>query len=390
MANQYYYNGKYYSEPDYIALGQSLGLSNKQIYGSMQGQDWANQQLASGQSPSQITSSLGSLYTSMTPAQRASYNSFLSSGSTGGCGGGSCGGGGGGGASLPGAINVGSYTLPEFPAYNLQELNPAPLYETPESLQNYYDQMGSTLIQRMNEGLSLTPEQQADLKRSTYEDISKATDKALQIANQSLAARGLAYSGIAAQAESDITQTGQAEQGRAARDINAQLALANLQSRETAVNQLLSLSEQLGTEAYKVYQSQYNEWVQEVNWINQKNYYEYQKAAEIYGAESDKAKTVYLAGVEAKLAAYNAQVQMAITVQQGLNAMNLQQQQQQWETNVVMPLQQQYQMERIAAEIQGKISLAEYEAALNQPSLFEQIISGIPIIGDAGRVLGLW
>lgn len=390
MANQYYYNGKYYSEPDYIALGQSLGLSNKQIYGSMQGQDWANQQLASGQSPSQITSSLGSLYTSMTPAQRASYNSFLSSGSTGGCGGGSCGGGGGGGASLPGAINVGSYTLPEFPEYHLDELTPAPLYETPESLQNYYDEMGSTLIQRMNEGLSLTPEQQADLKRSTYEDISKATDKALQIANQSLAARGLAYSGIAAQAESDITQTGQAEQGRAARDINAQLALANLQSRETAVNQLLSLSEQLGTEAYKVYQSQYNEWVQEVNWINQKNYYEYQKAAEIYGAESDKAKTVYLAGVEAKLAAYNAQVQMAITVQQGLNAMNLQQQQQQWETNVVMPLQQQYQMERIAAEIQGKISLAEYEAALNQPSLFEQFISSIPIIGDAGRVLGLW
>jgi len=297
MANRYYYNGKYYSEPDYIALGQSLGLSKNQIYGSMQGQDWANQQLASGQSPAQITSSLGSLYTSMTPAQRASYNSFLSSGSTGGCGGGSCGGGGGGGASLPGTINVGSYTLPEFPEYNLQELNPAPLYETPESLQNYYDEMGNTLIQRMNEGLSLTPEQQADLKRSTYEDISKATDKALQIANQSLAARGLAYSGIAAQAESDITQTGQAEQGRAARDINAQLALANLQSRETAVNQLLSLSEQLGTEAYKVYQSQYNEWVQEVNWINQKNYYEYQKAAEIYGAESDKAKTVYLAGV---------------------------------------------------------------------------------------------
>ena len=390
MANQYYYNGKYYSEPDYIALGQSLGLSKNQIYGSMQGQDWANQQLASGQSPAQITSSLGSLYTSMTPAQRASYNSFLSSGSTGGCGGGSCGGGGGGGASLPGAINVGSYTLPEFPEYNLQELNPAPLYETPESLQNYYDEMGNTLIQRMNEGLSLTPEQQADLKRSTYEDISKATDKALQIANQSLAARGLAYSGIAAQAESDITQTGQAEQGRAARDINAQLALANLQSRETAVNQLLSLSEQLGTEAYKVYQSQYNEWVQEVNWINQKNYYEYQKAAEIYGAESDKAKTVYLAGVEAKLAAYNAQVQMAITVQQGLNAMNLQQQQQQWETNVLMPLQQQYQMERIAAEIQGKISLADYEAALNQPSLFEQFISSIPIIGDAGRIIGLW
>lgn len=390
MANQYYYNGKYYSEPDYIALGQSLGLSKNQIYGSMQGQDWANQQLASGQSPAQITSSLGSLYTSMTPAQQASYNSFLSSGSTGGCGGGSCGGGGGGGASLPSAINVGSYTLPEFPEYNLQELNPAPLYETPESLQNYYDEMGSTLIQRMNEGLSLTPEQQADLKRSTYEDISKATDKALQIANQSLAARGLAYSGIAAQAESDITKTGQAEQGRAARDINAQLALANLQSRETAVNQLLSLSEQLGTEAYKVYQSQYNEWVQEVNWINQKNYYEYQKAAEIYGAESDKAKTVYLAGVEAKLAAYNAQVQMALTVQQGLNAMNLQQQQQQWETNVLMPLQQQYQMERIAAEIQGKISLADYEAALNQPSLFEQIISGIPIIGDAGRIFGWW
>ena len=390
MANRYYYNGKYYSEPDYIALGQSMGLSKNQIYGSMQGQDWANQQLASGQSPAQITSSLGSLYTSMTPAQRASYNSFLSSGSTGGCGGGSCGGGGGGGASLPGTINVGSYTLPEFPEYNLQELNPAPLYETPESLQNYYDEMGNTLIQRMNEGLSLTPEQQADLKRSTYEDISKATDKALQIANQSLAARGLAYSGIAAQAESDITQTGQAEQGRAARDINAQLALANLQSRETAVNQLLSLSEQLGTEAYKVYQSQYNEWVQEVNWINQKNYYEYQKAAEIYGAESDKAKTVYLAGVEAKLAAYNAQVQMAITVQQGLNAMNLQQQQQQWETNVLMPLQQQYQMERIAAEIQGKISLADYEAALNQPSLFEQIISSIPIIGDAGRIIGLW
>ena len=390
MANQYYYNGKYYSEPDYIALGQSLGLSKNQIYGSMQGQDWANQQLASGQPPAQITSSLGSLYTSMTPAQQASYNSFLSSGSTGGCGGGSCGGGGGGGASLPGAINVGSYTLPEFPEYNLQELNPAPLYETPESLQNYYDEMGNTLIQRMNEGLSLTPEQQADLKRSTYEDISKATDKALQIANQSLAARGLAYSGIAAQAESDITQTGQAEQGRAARDINAQLALANLQSRETAVNQLLSLSEQLGTEAYKVYQSQHNEWVQEVNWINQKNYYEYQKAAEIYGAESDKAKTVYLAGVEAKLAAYNAQVQMAITVQQGLNAMNLQQQQQQWETNVLMPLQQQYQMERIAAEIQGKISLADYEAALNQPSLFEQIISSIPIIGEAGRIIGLW
>lgn len=390
MANRYYYNGKYYSEPEYVSLGQSLGWTEKQIYGSMQGQDWANQQLASGQSPAQITSSLGSLYTSMTPAQQASYNSFLSSGSTGGCGGGSCGGGGGGGASLPGAINVGSYTLPEFPEYNLQELNPAPLYETPESLQNYYDQMGSTLIQRMNEGLSLTPEQQADLKRSTYEDISKATDKALQNANQSLAARGLAYSGIAAQAESDITQTGQAEQGRAARDINAQLALANLQSRETAVNQLLSLSEQLGTEAYKVYQSQYNEWVQEVNWINQKNYYEYQKAAEIYGAESDKAKTVYLAGVEAKLAAYNAQVQMAITVQQGLNAMNLQQQQQRWETNVLMPLQQQYQMERIAAEIQGKISLAEYEAALNQPSLFEQIISSIPIIGYAGRIIGLW
>ena len=81
---------------------------------------------------------------------------------------------------------------------------------------------------------------------------------------------------------------------------------------------------------------------------------------------------------------------MAITVQQGLNAMNLQQQKQQWETNVLMPLQQQYQMERIAAEIQGKISLAEYEAALNQPSLFEQFISSIPIIGDAGRVLDLW
>lgn len=322
------------------------------------------------------------------------YNDYLAAvaaanNASGGCS--TCGGGNHfGSASLPGGINVGSYTLPEFPEYNLQELNPAPLYETPESLQNYYDEMGSTLIQRMNEGLSLTPEQQADLKRSTYEDISKATDKALQIANQSLAARGLAYSGVAAQAESDITQAGQAEQGRAARDINAQLALANLQSRETAVNQLLSLSEQLGTEAYKVYQSQYNEWVQEVNWINQKNYYEYQKAAEIYGAESDKAKTVYLAGVEAKLAAYNAQVQMALTVQQGLNAMNLQQQQQQWETNVLMPLQQQYQMERIAAEIQGKISLADYEAALNQPSLFEQIISGIPIIGDAGRIFGWW
>jgi hypothetical protein len=92
MANQYYYNGKYYSEPEYVSLGQSLGWTEKQIYGSMQGQDWANQQLASGQSPSQITSSLGSLYTSMTPAQQASYNSFLSSGSTGGCGGGSCGG----------------------------------------------------------------------------------------------------------------------------------------------------------------------------------------------------------------------------------------------------------------------------------------------------------
>jgi len=81
---------------------------------------------------------------------------------------------------------------------------------------------------------------------------------------------------------------------------------------------------------------------------------------------------------------------LAVAQQQAQSAMALQQQQQYWQTNVQAPLEHQYNMERIAAEIQGQIALADYEAQLNKPSMFEQIISGIPIIGDAGRIFGWW
>ena len=191
-----------------------------------------------------------------------------------------------------------AYNLPSFPSYTLEAPPPAPLYTTPPELQEMYQNLMATLGQRVTEGIQLPEEYLTNMYRRAQEQIGKEAEEATRRYNENLAARGLAQSGIAAQAQQQIAETALGAQAAAVRDIETELMGRQMASMEQAASQLLQLGQLYGEEAFKEYGSRLQNWQAQWEYLKQKNEYEFQKAVTIYGAESQRARDIYEAGVQ--------------------------------------------------------------------------------------------
>ena len=193
----------------------------------------------------------------------------------------------------------------------------------------------ATLGQRVTEGIQLPEEYITNMYRRAQEQIGKEAEEAARQYNENLAARGLAQSGIAAQAQQRIAETALGAQATAIRDIETELMGRQMASMEQAASQLLQLGQLYGEEAFKEYGSRLQNWQAQWEYLKQKNEYEFQKAVAIYGAESQRARDIYQAGmqerlayiqgnIQAGIAAYNAaarlgELQLQGQIQQALN-----------------------------------------------------------------------
>ncbi|MDY0139176.1 MAG: hypothetical protein RBR50_05725, partial [Candidatus Izemoplasmatales bacterium] len=202
--------------------------------------------------------------------------------------------------------------LPSFPSYTLEAPPPAPLYTTPPELQEMYQNLMATLGQRVTEGIQLPEEYLTNMYRRAQEQIGKEAEEATRQYNENLAARGLAQSGIAAQAQQQIAETALGAQATAIRDIETELMGRQMASMEQAASQLLQLGQLYGEEAFKEYGSRLQNWQAQWEYLKQKNEYEFQKAVTIYGAESQRARDIYEAGVQERLAYIQGNIQAGI------------------------------------------------------------------------------
>jgi hypothetical protein len=279
-----------------------------------------------------------------------------------------------------------AYNLPSFPSYTLEAPPPAPLYTTPPELQEMYQNLMATLGQRVTEGIQLPEEYLTNMYRRAQEQIGKEAEEATRQYNENLAARGLAQSGIAAQAQQQIAETALGAQATAIRDIETELMGRQMASMKQAASQLLQLGQLYGEEAFKEYGSRLQNWQAQWEYLKQKNEYEFQKAVTIYGAESQRARDIYEAGVQERLAyiqgniqagiaAYNAaarlgELQLQGQIQQALNTQLHQYAMEEAAYNATLQAE--------AARQQGRGRIAGLVAGV-----FVSLVTGNPLLGLA-------
>jgi len=208
------------------------------------------------------------------------------------------------------------YIQPVFPQYQLESASEAPLYQTPEALQEYLQKFLQLGYERATKGIELPEEYITNLYRRAREQIATEAQEALRKYQESLASRGLAQSGLAMRAEQQITEKALGAQSQAVRDIETELAARQMASMQEAYNQAIQVMQIYGNEAWKVYASEYNRWAQEVELLKQRNEIYFREALEKFGAEREAALAQYNAGVQAVLQAYQANVSATLMAYQ--------------------------------------------------------------------------
>lgn len=266
-----------------------------------------------------------------------------------------------------------SYNLPEFPEFEVAPPPPAPLYTTPPELKQQYQNLMNLLSERAGKGIQLPPEYITNLYRRAGEQIAGEAEEVRRKYAESLAARGLAQSGIAAQAEQEIAETALTEKAKAVRDIETELMARQMASQEQAVNQLLQAYQQYGEEAFKEYASKLSEFNTYWDYLKQKNNLEYQKAAAIYGAESERARQIFLAGVQERLAAIQGNINAAIAAYEAAARLGNTALQGRIESMLNQQLHH-LALEQMAAE-------AELDSQIAQQQATGQLLGDIAIVG---------
>jgi len=273
--NKYYYNGQYYNEADYVALGRSLGWTKDQTYGSMQGQDWAAQQLAAGQTPEQITTSLGTTYSSMSPQQKADYNAYLAQGMSPSAAA-RCGGTGAGG-------------MPSMPSVGTPKVTPAPPYEkTPEQIA--WEEMYSGKLEDWIEagGYGIPEETQQQMIQRITEGLKAKENEDIRIMRNNMERRGLSNSGFVIANEQKIRAATTTAIANSMTDIQIQSALMKVASYERAIG---AMGDFLG-------------------YLSAQSQLEYAPKIATWQAQQQANLTAYTAQVQAQLVQYQVQAEL--------------------------------------------------------------------------------
>jgi hypothetical protein len=273
------------------------------------------------------------------------------------------------------------YVLPQFPQYTLTPPEPAPSYQTSPEMQEMLDRLRETTLRRMEEGVTLSPEYKTDMYRTVQEKTSTQARDEERRRLEDLAARGLGVSGLGQDILGEVGRAERTEMGRAIRDIETNLALENMASKERAATQAMGVAGLIGEEDYRKYQPQLYTWQAELDFLRQKNQIEYDKATQIYGAESRRAAEIFEAGVRQNLALIQGQIAIATT--QMNNATQLQ----------IAGMQSSLALELNNLRYQQTVELAKLERQWamedrNQMMAFEFIRSFFQLIPIIGPLFG--